>query len=426
MDSDEERTETPGEERRRLRMEQETPQVPAPRKSRETQPRVAWQDPGPAAASVPPEETPERLKTRINALETERDFLVAEKVELEAQAARQNRRSQGGRMSGISTNSLQEHGVRPKLEKPSKFLGGYAELQNITHWIAEMEEYLEACGCTKDQFCSFAKSYMGPTVRDWMTARFPRTKASPTWDELVKALLERFLVADHEELLEIKFERARQGTRDYDTYIEYFQVLDAAIVTSQLVIAESRKVRRFIKGLTSERDRYSLLEKRPSTLASCYTALMAVKQAREQSGASPFSQMGRRQQLSPEGGRQASPLRRSLNKLQGKEKDQARKEGRCLNCGKAGHWIKECPDMKKTFKQMVAKEFKRRANKEVKRTHRRFNQLKLGTSEEDRSSEEDAETGEEDSSDSSEEEIEKRGGDADSEAEGNDSPRSQG
>ena len=426
MSSDEEVAgQTPGRERRRLEMEEGIPPLQAPRKTQDTQPRVTWElDPSPEG-EAPVEDTPARLKTKINALQVELEFMKMERDAL-ATPAGGGRRSQGARMSGLSNMSLQEHGVRAKLERPSKFLGGYAELQNVTHWIAEMEEYLVACGCGRDQFCSFAKSYMGPTVKDWMAARFPRTKDPPTWEDLTKALLERFLVADHEELLEIKLERARQGKRDYNTYIEYFQVLDAAITTSNLMISEVRKVRRFIKGLTVERDRYSLLEKRPTTLDQCYTALLAVKQAKEQSGLNPSSSTGYKPQAYSDQRRHASPMRRSLNKLEGREKDQARKEGRCLNCGKAGHWIKECPDMKKTFKKMVAQELKKQTSKDAKRKPKRFRQLKVDTSEGEDSSGGEGEKEDEETSDLSEEgdsEDEDRG---DSEREGNDSPGSQG
>ncbi len=416
---------TPERERRRLEMEEDTPPLPAPRKPQDTQPRVTWGlDPSPEE-EVLVEDTPARLRTRLNALQVELEFTKMERDAL-ATPAGGGRRSQGARMSGFSNMSLQEHGVRAKLERPPKFLGGYAELQNVTHWIAEMEEYLTACGCGRDQFCSFAKSYMGPTVKDWMAARFPRSKVPPTWEELTKALLDRFLAADHEELLEIKLERARQGKRDYNTYIEYFQVLDAAIITSNLMISEIRKVRRFIKGLTVERDRYSLLEKRPTTLDQCYTALLAVKQAKEQSGLNPPSSTGYRPQTYPDQKRHASPMKRSLNRLEGREKDQARKEGRCLNCGKAGHWIKECPDMKKTFKKMVAQELKKQANKGVRRQPKKFKQLTTGTSEEEDSSEEQETRKGEGSSDMSEDETREERGKVDSEEEGNDSPGSQG
>lgn len=285
------------------------------------------------------------LRTRVNALEVDLEFTQQERDEARAQARGRDR------TSTFSYASVGESGVRPKLERPPKFNGGYAELENVTHWIDQIEEYLETCSCQVEQYPQFARTYMGHVVQTWMAATFPKGEPRPTWDQLKEALIKRFLPPDHEEQLERKFEKVKQGKRTYDAYVEYFQTLNASLISAQLPISEKRKVRMFVKGISMEADRLYVLQSKPTCLNDCYQAVNVIKQTKTLAVDSEGTMSGARFR----GYRRHSPPRKRLDKLQGEEKKKAMKEGRCIGCGKAGHWISVCPDLKKTLRMTIDK-----------------------------------------------------------------------
>ena len=240
---------------------------------------------------------------------------------------------------------------RAKIEKPSTFSGGYKPLYNVLNWINDLEEYFEACNCYPESYVRYARSYMDGRVKAWFSARFPRTRASPTWDELVSALKKRYLDSNHGLQVELTFEHLRQ-TGGYSDYVDRAQVVDSALQLTGIAISQEKKVYRFITGLHLESDRLFLLEKRPKTLEECYEGIITLKQARSQA-ARRGAKDSRPQLWDPD-------KKKELNKLEGKAKEKAFAEGRCVICGREGHWAKGCPQLDKKIHRLMRERDKKR------------------------------------------------------------------
>ena len=168
------------------------------------------------------------------------------------------------------------------------------------------------------------------------------------------------------------------------------QRLDAALILAKVTISESRKVFKFIHGLTLQSDRLFLLEKGPTTLRQCYVHMVNLRQART------LAQYGheRKPKLWVE--------KKKLNKLEGEAKHRAFVEGNCILCGKKGHWAKDCPtELAKTLRAMFTPPPKKKTHT---RQQKRLNALQQDEEELETEEEEAQEEEEEDSNESEESE----------------------
>ena len=105
--------------------------------------------------------------------------------------------------------------------------------------------------------------------------------------------------------------------------------MEAALILADIQIEEGPKIFQFMQGLTQDRDRTFFMEKDPQTLAECFDTAHKLIQVRGRS----------------------KPAKRT-NRLEGKAKQDAWKEGRCLGCGATDHFIKDCKSLKKTLKTL--------------------------------------------------------------------------
>ena len=167
----------------------------------------------------------------------ERALLAAEiRAKNLEQSLRRNSRSSRYSMDSYTGNDSSTS--RPKLEKPATFDGSYTELYNILNWLYGVERYLKQCRANELDFPGYARTYMDKSVQAWMDANFPRDL--PTWETLKTKLIKRYLPTDHKIRLELLFNKTIQRSTLQD-YMEQWQVLDAALTFSNMIIEDFRK-----------------------------------------------------------------------------------------------------------------------------------------------------------------------------------------
>ena len=278
-----------------------------------------------------------------------------------------------------------------KLATPTTFKGEYREVLSVLNWTHSVESYLTQCRVDMDDCMGYVRSYMSSTVQAWMDGQFPPQLGVVSWAELRAALIERYLPPDHEVRLKLRWEKTVQFTTLTD-YVERIQVMDSALTFGGLQISDKDKVLQFIRGLRNDSDKMYLIQEDPRTLAECYALAHRIRQAKTltsalHSGRGPRSMSpGAKRQneinrleskrdrvtrrlnlLQAEAGPSES---HELNKLQGEAKKKAWDEGRCLECGQAGHMMRECPALKKHIKKITREAMKSYQVKKKKRLNK--------------------------------------------------------
>eukprot|EP00961_Rhodomonas_salina_P090692 1220262-Rhodomonas_salina.2 len=256
--------------------------------------------------------------------------------------------------------------ARPKLQRPSTFRGDYDELYNILNWVYAVDRYLNQCRCSAGDFSGYARTYLDNTVQAYIDSLY--SHSIPSWDELRVALIKRYLPPDHVIRVELLFGKLQQRSTLMN-YVEQFQVMDAALRFSEIEISNTRKVMQFLQGMREMEERQFLLERDPKSLADLYEGVIICRQAKLLA-----SNLQRRKSLSdssPDPERQVRvlaeipedsedsddsetpPSHSQILKLEGKERQKAWDEGRCLGCGAKDHLIAGCPQTKRAIKRFT-------------------------------------------------------------------------
>ena len=223
----------------------------------------------------------------------------------------------------------------PKMEKPEMFDGSYHIEYSVNNWLLSFRRYMETfTGVLVDEYPKYAYTYMDKTVKAWYNTTFPT--GTPTWADLKTKMRTRYLPPDHRLQVIHKYEAIQQDS-SLMKYVEKFQSLHTAMIQANITREEEDLVLKFIQGLKEESDRKFLLENSPKNLEAAYQLVNKIRQART---------------LCKRQGYQNPPKKQGYNKLEGMEKKKAWDEGRCLGCGKPGHFIADCRNLKKTLNAM--------------------------------------------------------------------------
>lgn len=239
------------------------------------------------------------------------------------------------------------HG-KPKMEKPESFNGEYTVLYSVLNWLRAVRRYLKPHNIPKDMYPQYAYTYMGKTVKAWYDAKFAEIE-DPHWELFEQAMTERYLPEDHVIQVTKRYEGIIQ-TGTLTEYVEKWQSLMVAVHAAGISRTEKDHVIQFVTGLTKIEDRKSILDKDPRTLEDVYRAVTKIRH---------YSLLAHKYARTGDSGYHAREEKRQLKLLQGAEKAQAYRDGRCIGCGKKGHFLVDCDDTKKHLK--VLKRFKNAA-----------------------------------------------------------------
>ncbi len=271
---------------------------------------------------------------------------------------------------------------RPKLEKPRTYNGEYTVEYSVLNWIKIVGKYLQAYRLTNDDWSMFAYTYMGTTVQAWYDITY--SGGDPPWETLIQDLSDRFLPPDHELLVTKRYEEICQ-TSTIMKYVERYQEILVAMQSANIVRSEKELVLQFIRGLSQEEDRRTILNIDPPDIVATYIAANKLRQAKT---------LARRSTTTPRTKKRTPNTEvaaMQLLNLTGQKKADAFKKGLCIGCGEAGHWIADC---KKVTRKMSALRVKSGAartprtpssttatkgSKTLKKT--RFNNIEAGDSE---------------------------------------------
>jgi hypothetical protein len=137
--------------------------------------------------------------------------------------------------------------------------------------------------------------------------------------------------------------------------VEEWQVLEAALIFSQVHISKRRKVNCFVEGMKEKEERYKVIEKDPQDLKEVFNIVHNIRRVKimnKDMGEARPSKGGQRKGRNP---RKREDRPRRLTKLEGAAKKKAWDEGACLNCGAKDHFIANCPKLKTAIKSAVKK-----------------------------------------------------------------------
>jgi hypothetical protein len=266
----------------------------------------------------------------------------------------------------------------PKIPPPRRFEGTYSEEYNILNWVLVLIRYLEAHDISEDKFVRYSYNLFSETVQLWYDSAFPE---EPEWETLKGALFDRYLPLDHNIRVKLRFERTAQETTLL-AYVESFQRILSAISFADIHISEEDRIFQFIRGLRKEEDRKYLLEQNCESMQRVYRAVIQLRQSKTMA----------RYVL---GTRRPSPKKKKYNKLQGKEREKAFAEGRCLGCGQVGHYVKDCKNSRvqkayKAFQKYVGKDHDKNTKYQKKKPYtKKFKNLQTKSTESDPDEEDD-------------------------------------
>jgi hypothetical protein len=290
---------------------------------------------------------------------------------------------------------------KPKMEKPETFNGEYTVLYSVLNWLRAVRKYLKPHNIPVDMYPQYAYTYMGKNVKAWYDARFEAIE-DPHWALFEQAIKDRYLPEDHTIQVTKKYEAIIQ-TGLLSDYVEKWQSLMVAVQAAGIRRSDQDHVIQFVTGLAKMEDRKSILDKDPKDLEEVYRAvtkirhyyLLAHKYSR--TGEAGYSRYREKE--------------KQLQMLQGAERNEAFRDGRCIGCGKKGHFLVNCDETKKHLK--ILKRFKRENQGDPKtgpkpgiRKGIRFHLTEAGESETEYESEEKSEGGELESGTEIEEENE--------------------
>lgn len=241
---------------------------------------------------------------------------------------------------------------KPKMEKPETYNGEYTVLYSVLNWLRSVQKYLKPHNIHTDLYPQYAYTYMGKNVKAWYDARF--AVEDPTWKVFSEAIKARYLPEDHDIQVTKRYENIVQ-TGNLMDYVEKWQSLMVAVTAAGITRTDKDHVIQFITGLSKMEDRKSILDKDPRTLEDVYKAVTKIRHysllAHKYSRTEDHGYRAREGKIRSEEKKDGTRgWKRKLLLLQGAEKQAAFRDGRCIGCGKKGHFLADCDVAKKHLK----------------------------------------------------------------------------
>ena len=265
--------------------------------------------------------------------EQARAAVEAARQELQALSVARSALEQARHETHLYRQSVSQTARKPvKLDVPV-YKGNEGE--NLSHWLIAVEKAQEAALIVDERLrVSFGISYLREKAHAWAYALMEMDRdVFPTWATFMQGLRDTFQYPNNDFHLHTRFLECKQGKRTLHEYIQELRHLCASITSSQL--SEELKVNVFMKGLAQGPARMQLFRAIPDTMEEAF------RMATIEEHAVKAAQRGSTVQLprlspAPGVGQDSGPTPMDLSTMQGT------RTGACHNCGRMGHYSREC------------------------------------------------------------------------------------
>jgi hypothetical protein len=248
----------------------------------------------------------------------------------------------------------------PKIKDPKPFDGEQVKLRPfIAH--CELKFQTEANKFDTDaKKTAYAGALFEGVAWNWLEPFLTRAEGlTQTWDEFKADIGHAFGEVDREEVAYEKFQKVEQGNRTAAAYWAEFQKIKA-----DLPFADNMCIARFRSGLHWEVRRHLVMNESPATnLTTFATAAikadsrlchLGVITRRPTKQPEPRHQITSREPATDPGDPMdldATRRYRFARRPQNRPFVRKPNTGECFQCGKKGHYAKECPDKTRRFRK---------------------------------------------------------------------------